>query len=871
MKTAELRQQFLNFFAEHNHRIIPSSSLVPGNDPTLLFTNAGMVPFKDIFLGNEKVDYARATSSQRCIRAGGKHNDLENVGYTARHHTFFEMLGNFSFGDYFKRDAIKYAWQFLTVELKLPQEKLWITVFEEDAEAEDIWLNEIGVSPDRFSRIGEKDNFWSMGDVGPCGPCSEIFYDHGEKYRGGPPGTPEEDGDRYIEIWNLVFMQYDRTSNGSLVPLPKPSIDTGMGLERVAAAIQGVNNNYEIDLFENLIKSICQVLGTKDSTHHSVRVIADHIRSCCFMIVDGVLPSSDGRGYVLRRIIRRAIRHGYQLGGETPFFYKLVKALVRSMGEAYPELQVSQEKIEAALKKEELRFAETLEQGLKIFEQKTEHLKSDTVSGDLVFLLYDTYGFPMDLTADVARERELKIDQDGFEQLMQEQRERARKSNQFATKDELSIDVENATDFIGYNHLKSSAKVLAIQSAGDQMETVSAQTEPRKIAMVLDQTAFYAEGGGQLGDVGRVYSTDPALEIEISDCQKLTNGAFVHIGCLSEGSIAVGDEVQVEVDPEARYATAANHSATHLMHAALQQVLGDHVAQKGSMVGPSRLRFDFSHDAPVSAEQIQEIEALVNAQVFGQHAVVAEVMPIDKAQAAGAQALFGEKYGDRVRVVSMGDYSLELCGGTHVGNTSEIGLFKITGESGVAAGVRRIEAVTRSNAFEWVNTQQTILTTMAQSLKSGAAGLPKRLAQLQEKVKALETDKRELQQIVAKGDGQKLDAEIKTVANVKLLVSRMEGADKNLLRATIDKFKDQHSDGIVVLGAKINDKVTLMAGVSKTVSSSYPAGKLIQHITAVAGGRGGGRPDLAEGGIPELTHLQKCLDEVENWVLAQAE
>lgn len=866
MKTAEIRQRFLDYFASHEHQKVASSSLVPGNDPTLLFTNAGMVPFKDLFLGNESRDYVRATSSQRCVRAGGKHNDLENVGYTARHHTFFEMLGNFSFGDYFKREAINYAWQFLTKELGLPPEKLWITVFEEDQEAEDIWLNEIGINPDQFARIGEKDNFWAMGDIGPCGPCSEIFYDHGPEYWGGPPGTPEEDGDRFIEIWNLVFMQYDRSADGTLTPLPKPSVDTGMGLERIAAVLQHVNNNYEIDLFDNLIKSICEVVGTSDDKHHSVRVIADHIRSCSFLIADDVLPSREGRGYVLRRIIRRAVRHGYQLGAETPFFYKLVKPLMDEMGGAYPELIEKCDKIEAALKKEELRFAETLEQGLKIFEQKTEGLDGDTVPGDLVFLLYDTYGFPADLTADVARERDLVIDHEGFDELMEEQRERARKSSQFASQEGLSIDVESATDFIGYNHLKGSGQVLALQSNG--IDHTCFKEPDSELVIVLDQTPFYAEGGGQVGDLGVISAPDG--EVAVYDCKKLPNGAYMHFGKLQSGQISVGETVDLEVNPLTRYATAANHSATHLMHAALKQVLGDHVIQKGSMVNADRLRFDFSHDAPVSHDQLAEIEKIVNEVIFSRQDVQSAIMPIDQAKAAGAEALFGEKYGDEVRVISMGDFSLELCGGTHVANTSEIGFFKIIGESGVAAGVRRIEALTQKGALDWVNDQQQVLQGMCRSLKIDVPGLPQRLLQLQDNIKSLEAEKKKLQEMVASGGGQDMQSKIRQVGDIEVLATVLEGADKNLLRTTIDKFKDQHPNGIIVLGAEVDGKVKITAGVAKAISKSFPAGKLIQHLTAMAGGRGGGRPDMAEGGIPNVADLETCLAAVEPWVQEQS-
>ncbi|NND82430.1 MAG: alanine--tRNA ligase [Gammaproteobacteria bacterium] len=865
MKTAKLRQRFLDYFAEQGHSVVPSSSLVPGNDPTLLFTNAGMVQFKDLFLGNEKADYVRAVTSQRCVRAGGKHNDLENVGYTARHHTFFEMLGNFSFGDYFKREAIQFAWQFLTVELGLPAEKLWITVFEEDDEAADIWLNEIGVSEARFARIGAKDNFWSMGDTGPCGPCSEIFYDHGAQYWGGPPGTPEEDGDRYIEIWNLVFMQFDRASDGTMTPLPKPSVDTGMGLERIAAVMQHVNNNYEIDLFDNLIGSICKVVGSDDPKHHSVRVIADHIRSCSFMICDGVLPSNEGRGYVLRRIIRRAVRHGYQLGGQTPFFHKLVAPLVAEMGDAFPELAEQQAAVEAALKKEELRFSETLDQGLKIFAAKTADLKGDTVPGDLVFLLYDTYGFPVDLTADVARERDLKLDEDGFNELMEQQRERARSSSQFASQDALNINVDQATEFIGYNHIKGQSNVLALQSDGSDVDSASAGQE---VAVVLATTPFYAEGGGQVGDQGTLRTAN--CEVQIEDCRKLANGAFVHLGKISKGQLNKGDSVKIEVDPEARYATAANHSATHLMHAALKKVLGPHVQQRGSLVAPTRFRFDFSHDAPVTPEQIAEVEALVNAEIFAQHPVQDAIMAIDEAKAAGAEALFGEKYGAEVRVISMGDFTLELCGGTHVANTSEIGLFKIVGESGVAAGVRRIEAVTRREAMQWANQQQALLQRVAASLKTAPAALETRVEQLQANIKALEAEKKNLQKLLAEGGGgQALDDGLRQVGDVQVLTHIMQGADKDVLRDTIDRFKDKHDNGIIVLGAEVDGKVKLVAGVAKAISKQYPAGKLIQHITALADGRGGGRPDMAEGGIADASQLPLCLEAVDAWVSEQ--
>ena len=858
MKTSEIRSKFLSFFEDHGHKVLPSSSLVPANDNTLLFTNAGMVQFKDVFLGNEKTDYARAVTSQRCVRAGGKHNDLENVGYTARHHTFFEMLGNFSFGDYFKREAITFAWDFLTKELGLPKEKLWVTVFEEDDEAASIWLDEIGIKKEQFARIGAKDNFWSMGDVGPCGPCSEIFYDHGDQYWGGPPGTPDEDGDRYIEIWNLVFMQFNRDKSGELTPLPKPSVDTGMGLERISAVMQHVNNNYQIDLFDNLITTICKVVGTKDRTHHSVRVIADHIRSCSFMVVDGVNPSNEGRGYVLRRIIRRAVRHGYQLGAKSPFFYKLVQALVDEMGVAYPELSAAQASIEAALKKEELRFAETLDQGLKIFEQKMTDVSGDHVPGDLVFLLYDTYGFPVDLTADVAREKNLSLDMDGYERLMAEQRQKAKSSSQFAGTDSIDLKVDAPTEFIGYNRLKGESRVLAFTDVDES-----------QVAVALDSTPFYAEGGGQVGDQGTLKSKNASMFI--SDCRKLPNGAFLHIGKLENGELSVGDTVTVEVDPVARYATAANHSATHLMHAALKEVLGDHVQQRGSLVNHERLRFDFSHDGPVSHEQIAKVERHVNAQIFAKHPVESALMPIAQAKAAGAEALFDEKYGDEVRVISMGDYSLELCGGTHVANTSEIGVFKIVAESGIAAGVRRLEAVTQQGAFDWINEQQQLIRHSAALLKTAPGKLTERITQVLESVKSLDAEKKALQKMLAEGQGgSALSDEIVTVNGIAVLASTIDGADTDLLRQTIDQFKDNNPKGIIVLGAQVDGKTKLLAGVSKSISKQYAAGKLIQHLTGLVDGRGGGRPDMAEGGIPNATDLQTCLDAVKGWVEKQS-
>ncbi len=857
MKTAEIRNKFLTFFEQHGHRIMPSSSLVPGNDNTLLFTNAGMVQFKDVFLGNEATHYQRAVTSQRCVRAGGKHNDLENVGYTARHHTFFEMLGNFSFGDYFKREAIQFAWTFLTQELGLPPEKLWVTVYEKDDEAAAIWLDEIGVNPAQFARIGEKDNFWAMGDVGPCGPCSEIFYDHGAQYWGGPPGTPDEDGDRYIEIWNLVFMQFNRDKDGTLTPLPKPSVDTGMGLERIAAVMQGVNNNYEIDLFSNLIQTICTVVGVDDRTHHSVRVIADHIRSCSFMLADGVTPSNEGRGYVLRRIIRRAVRHGYQLGASSPFFYKLVATLVAEMGDAYPELVAAQEKIAKALKKEELRFAETLENGLKIFEQKMTEVTGDEVPGDLVFLLYDTYGFPVDLTADVARERNLSLDMTGYEARMQQQRAQAKSNSQFAVNDEINIDVQRETEFIGYKQLSAEATILALTTLEDG-----------RVGLALDTTPFYAEGGGQVGDRGVIKGASG--EMRVSDCRKLPNGAFLHIGTIDSGVLKAGEAVAVSVDAVARFATAANHSATHLLHAALKEVLGGHVQQRGSMVNQDRLRFDFANEGPVTSQQIAEVERKVNQNIFLKLPVSSAIMAIADAKAAGAEALFDEKYGEQVRVISMGDYSLELCGGTHVDNTSEIGLFKIVSESGIAAGVRRLEAVTQEGAFKWVNEQQAVLRAASDELRTTPAKLVERIGQVLDNLKALETDKKQLQKLVASGQGgADLAADTVEINGVAVLARKLQGADKSLLRETVEQFKNKQAKGIVVLASDLDDKPILVAGVSVEIAKQYPAGKLIQHITGLVGGRGGGRPDMAEGGVPNVADLDTVLAQVSAWVEEQ--
>ena len=865
MKTAEIRERFLEFFEEHGHTRVPSSSLVPVNDPTLLFTNAGMVQFKDTFLGAEQRSYTRATSSQRCVRAGGKHNDLENVGYTARHLTFFEMLGNFSFGDYFKEEAIKLAWGFLVDELGVPRERLWVSVYEDDDEAADIWLNQIGVDPSRFSRVGAHDNFWSMGDTGPCGPCSEIFYDHGPELAGGPPGSPDDDGDRYTEIWNLVFMQYNRFSDGNLDDLPSPSVDTGMGLERIAAVLQGVHNNYEIDLFARLIEAAGKVLGMKDQSNHSLRVVADHIRSCAFLITDGVLPSNEGRGYVLRRIIRRAIRHGYSIGGETPFFYKLVQPLVDEMGEAYPELANSADSVEEALKSEEIRFAETLEQGLRILEQKTESLEGEQIPGELAFLLYDTYGFPVDLTADVARERNMTVDMAGFEKAMDGQRERARSSSQFENVDVPALKVDGESEFVGYQSLDVPARVVALASGGKQADKVAAGEDT---VVVLDKTPFYAESGGQVGDRGQLKSADAV--VGVSDTQKLPNGVILHFGKVRIGDLLVGDEVRAEVDAVSRAATAANHSATHLLHAALKGVLGDHVEQKGSLVNAGKLRFDFSHSGPVTREEIRQVEDIVNREIMFNNEVATKIMPLAEAQDAGAAALFGEKYGDEVRVVGMAEFSLELCGGTHVARTGDIGVFRLISETGVAAGVRRVEAVTHLGAQAFLRQQEAQLKETAELLRASPEQLASRIVQLQDRLNKLEKEKSQLQSQLAGGDANSdLESRVVVIGDIRLLTARMDGMDTEVLRETIDRFKDKLGNGIVVLGAEVDGKARLFAGVSKDISKRYPAGALIKHLTELGGGRGGGRPDMAEGGVPNPASLDECLAAVAGWITSQ--
>lgn len=866
MKTsAEIRKLFLDFFASKGHEIVASSPLVPANDPTLLFTNAGMVQFKELFLGQETRKYTRATTTQRCVRAGGKHNDLENVGYTARHHTFFEMLGNFSFGDYFKREAIQYAWEFLTVTLALPPEKLWVTVFEEDDEAADIWLKEIGIDPQRFSRIGAKDNFWSMGDTGPCGPCSEIFYDHGADVAGGPPGTPEEDGDRYIEIWNLVFMQFDRSADGTLTPLPKPSVDTGMGLERLAAVLQHQHNNYDIDLFQRLIKAITDLAGISDTSHTSARVVADHIRSCAFMITDGVQPSNEGRGYVLRRIIRRAIRHGHKLGLKEAFFYKLVAPLVAEMGDAFPELEKAQPLVERALKLEEERFADTLDNGLKILDQAIDAMADKEIPGETVFLLYDTYGFPIDLTADIARERDLTIDIAGFERHMEAQRNRARSASQFGGGLSESLVIDGETVFTGYDHMQQEGKITAILVDGENVAQLHAGQQG---IIVLDNTPFYAESGGQVGDLGEINSA--GAHFTVTDTRK-QGKAFTHIGECKHGSFEVGQTVLAHVDEQNRQATALNHSATHLMHAALREVLGDHVTQKGSLVNAQRLRFDFSHFEPVSPEQLREIERLVNQEIRVNHAVETRLMPIEKARESGAMALFGEKYDDEVRVLSMGEFSVELCGGTHVGRTGDIGVFKILSEVGIASGVRRIEAVTGDTALNYIEDSENRLRKISDLVKAKAENVEDKTAQLVQRTRQLEKELETLKAKLASSAGQDLAAEAKDIQGVKVLAAKLDGVDAKALRDAVDQLKNKLGSTAIVLATVEDSKITLIAGVSKDQTAKIRAGDLVAHVATQVGGKGGGRPDMAQGGGSEPENLSKALDSVTDWVASKLE
>ncbi|MGB1254387.1 MAG: alanine--tRNA ligase [Thiolinea sp.] len=869
MKSADIRQKFFDFFKERGHENVASSSLVPGNDPTLLFTNAGMVQFKELFLGLEKRAYNRAVTSQRCVRAGGKHNDLDNVGYTARHHTFFEMMGNFSFGDYFKENAIEYCWEFLTEVLKLPKEKLWVTVYADDDEAFNIWVDKIGFPAERISRIGDNggapyasDNFWQMGDTGPCGPCSEVFYDHGEEIWGGPPGTPEEDGDRFIEIWNLVFMQYERTADGSMNPLPKPSVDTGMGLERLAAILQDVHSNYDIDIFQTLIKAAADLGNVQDLEAPSLKVVADHIRACSFLIVDGVLPSNEGRGYVLRRIIRRAVRHGNKLGLKTPFFHKLVQPLVDEMGAAYPELAAMQSRVEAALEKEELRFAETLDHGMKILEESIANLDGDTIGGDTVFKLYDTYGFPLDLTADIARERELKIDEAGFDKAMEAQRKQSREAGKFGVDYTDTLNVEGATDFHGYDVLDESSVVSALFVGG---EAVGAVPEGAEAQIILDHTPFYAESGGQVGDSGYLKTADATFRV--TDTQK-QGDTFIHYGIQESGSLQSGAEVQAVVDQARRKAIILNHSATHLMHEALRQVLGEHVEQKGSLVNEERLRFDFSNPEPVTADQITQVEAIVNAQVMNNVATSAQIMDMESAKAAGAMALFGEKYGDEVRVLQIG-FSTELCGGCHVERTGDIGLFKIISEGGVAAGIRRIEAFTGSNALQWLHETNNKLTEVSRLVKSGGGDVVEKVTAALQKTRTLEKELEQLKGKLASQAGSGLADQAVEVSGIKVLAANLEGADPKSLRDTMDQLKNKLGQAVVVLAAVKGDKISLIAGVTKAETSQYKAGDVLKHVAVQVGGKGGGRPDMAQGGGSDVAALPAALASVQDWVAAQ--
>jgi alanyl-tRNA synthetase len=864
MNGAEIREAFLSYFESKGHARVPSSSLVPGNDPTLLFTNAGMVQFKDCFLGREQRAYVRAASSQRCVRAGGKHNDLENVGYTARHHTFFEMLGNFSFGDYFKHDAIRFAWEFLTGVLALPREKLWVTVFQDDLEAEKIWIEEIGVPAERCVRLGEKSNFWSMGDTGPCGPCTEIFYDHGPEVAGGPPGSPDEDGDRYIEIWNLVFMQFERSADGRMTPLPKPSVDTGMGLERIAAVMQHVHSNYEIDLFRRLLDAAQEVTGATDPASPSLRVIADHIRSCAFLVSDGVLPSNEGRGYVLRRILRRACRHGHKLGARDAFFHKLVGPLAEAMGDAYPELHDKRAQIEKILLLEEEQFARTLDTGMRILEQDIAALAGDTLDGDTVFKLYDTYGFPMDLTADIARERGLRVDEEGFERAMQAQRERARGASQFAAARHGDAGVDVPTVFTGYESLAGEARVLALLRDGQRVDSLG---EGEKGIVVLDRTPFYAESGGQAGDAGVIEVG--GCRFEVRDTTK-AGAVSLHHGVLARGTLAVGAAVAARVEPCIRQATALNHSATHLLHAALRQVLGTHVAQKGSLVDAERLRFDFSHFEAMTPEQIRAVERLVNEQIRANSPVEIQVTDMDAAKAKGAMALFGEKYGDEVRVLTMGGgFSVELCGGTHVQRTGDIGLMRVTAESGIAAGVRRIEAVTGANALALFDALEARSDRVAHLVKAGRDNIAEKVEQLIATNRQLEKELEKLRVQLASGTGKDLAAGAVEIGGVKVLAARLDGADAKSLRTTLDQLKGRLGKAVILLAAVEGDKVSLVAGVTAGLEDRVRAGDLMAEIAPMLGGKGGGRADMAQGGGTDASALPQALERVPEWVRAR--
>ncbi|MGO2391334.1 MAG: alanine--tRNA ligase [Halomonas sp.] len=864
MKSAEIRQAFLSFFAEQGHTIVPTSSLVPGNDPTLLFTNAGMVPFKDVFLGRDPRPYVRATSAQRCVRAGGKHNDLDNVGYTARHHTFFEMMGNFSFGDYFKRDAIRFAWVFLTETLGLPKEKLWVTVHISDDEAERIWKDEVGIDPERFSKLDE-DNFWQMGDTGPCGPSSEIFYDHGPEVWGGPPGSPEEDGDRYIEIWNLVFMQFDRDAQGTLNPLPKPSIDTGMGLERVAAVMQGVHSNYEIDLFQRLLQAASQATGHVDTATPSLRVIADHIRSCAFLIADGVLPSNEGRGYVLRRIIRRAIRHGHKLGAVDPFFHKLVGALDAEMGDAYPELREACGQIERVLLKEEEQFARTLDHGMGLLNAALAELNGNVLSGETVFKLYDTYGFPFDLTADVCRERGVTLDEDGFQRELEAQRERARAASQFGADYSASIELDGETAFTGYDRLEDQAKVTAlVDSEGNALSVLEAG---QKGTIVLDRTPFYGESGGQVGDTGYLYVDGGRFQV--MDTQK-QSGHHLHQGVMVEGALSVGASVRGEVDASLRVATIRNHSATHLLHKALRMVLGDHVQQKGSLVNAERLRFDFSHFEPMTAEQLAEVERLVNEQILANAATKTEQMSLDQAKAKGAAALFEAKYAENVRVLTIGsdDFSIELCGGTHVARSGDIGCCHVMSEVGIASGVRRIEAITGENALAYFREQEACLGRLGDRLKTKPEQVEARVESLVERNRSLEKELEQLKAKLASAAGSDMLSQVQEIKGVKLLATQLDGVSGKDLRGMLDQIKNKLGSGVVILGVadQAAGKVSLIAGVTQDLTGRVKAGELVNHVASLVGGKGGGRPDMAQAGGSQPDALPDALKSVPLWL-----
>ena len=863
--SAELRTSFLEYFRSKGHAVVPSAPLVPGNDPTLLFTNAGMVPFKDVFLGQEHRDYTRATSAQRCVRAGGKHNDLENVGYTARHHTFFEMLGNFSFGDYFKREAIGFAWEFLTEVIGLPEDRLWVTVYEEDDEAADIWLKEIGVPAERFARIGAKDNFWAMGDTGPCGPCSEIFYDHGPEVAGGPPGTPEEDGDRYIEVWNLVFMQYDRAADGTLTPLPKPCVDTGMGLERLAAILQGVHSNFEIDLFRRLIRAAADATGSKDLDSSSLKVIADHIRACAFLITDDVMPANEGRGYVLRRIIRRAIRHGYKLGQEETFFHRLVQPLVDEMGGAYPELVEAQSRVTKVLEREERQFRETLDMGLGLLEGVIGDLSADEIPGETIFKLYDTFGFPVDLTGDIARERGLRLDMAGFEREMDKQRERARAASQFKTAHAADARISGSSDFTGYEQLEDEGRVTGLYTEGRSVQKLEAgQTG----LVVLDRTPFYAESGGQVGDSGELLGEGVAISVEDTQKQGEAHG---HLGRVEKGVVRVGDNLRMRVDGERRQAIVLNHSATHLLHAALREVLGDHVTQKGSLVAADRLRFDFSHPEAVTDEELRRIEHLVNARIRANEPAEIRHMGYDEAMEFGAMALFGEKYGDQVRVLRFGNFSTELCGGTHVQRTGDIGFFKIIVETSVASGIRRIEAVTGDRAVAWAEEQEARLARVGSLLRASPENVQVKLEQFLERGRATERELERLKQKLASQTGGDLAGQAVDVDGVRVVASTLDGADSRGLREAVDQLKNRLGSAAIVLAAVEGGKVRLVAGVTRDLTGRIKAGDLVNAVATQVGGKGGGRPDLAQAGGTDAAALPAAIAAVPDWVRAHLE